>query len=412
MVFRTVAKRRERCLPLISGSKVYPLLLGLALAIFLYSLPGRVGLAAAQMGDHVTCALYVVNFIFFTGAGAGAIIVGTMAHALGVERARPVARVAELGAISSLLLATMFLVLDLSQLGYFWHLLSGTRFTGLPGPHLVILATYLANALALGYLATRADLLLSLAPRLPASMVDRLAALGLALACITPARAPTLGEITALLVPAVVLLHSVPAWIFGLLDAELGVYAVAVAAFFYVSSLASGLALVVVTAVVGRAFLGLQVSEQVIRGLGRILLLLVPILGYGLFAEMQLVIAVREPASAHLFGEMVRGAYAPFFWFALLGGAIVPVFLLALPRSLTTGRIGLAALLVVMAVLVERWSLVIPTVLGHAHHLYGAGGYAPRPFDLLATLGAYAIGLLVWVLLGRTALPGEPVISR
>lgn len=403
---------RECCLPLIGGRKVYSLLLGFTLAIFLHSLPARVGLASARIGDHVTCALFLVNFIFFIGAGAGAIVVGTMAHALGGERARPVARIAELGAMSSLLVATVFLALDLGQLGHFWHLLSGIRFTRVPGFHLMILATYLANALALGYLATRADLLLSLAPRLPARMVYRLVALGLALAYTTPARGPTLGQLTVILVPAVVLLHSVPAWIIGLLDAELGAYAVAVAALFYVSSLASSLALVVVTAVVSRAFLGFQVSEHIILGLGRVLLLLVPILGYSLFLEMQLVIATREPAGAHLFAELVRGAYAPFFWFALLGGVMAPFFLLAQPRGPTTARIGLAALLVVVAVLVERWSLVITTALGHAHPLYGNGGYAPRPFEVLATLAVYAIGLLAWVLLGRTAPPSEPAISR
>ena len=69
-------------------------------------------------------------------------------------------------------------------------------------------------------------------------------------------------------------------------------------------------------------------------------------------------------------------------------------------RSSSAGaRIGLAALLVLLGTLAERWTLVVPAFLGHAHFFFANGGYHPSLAEILTTLGTYALGLLACRLL-------------
>lgn len=395
-------------LPLVRAPRGYPLLLGLTLlviawGVFVYTLQWRFGLSVTGMSNPATWALYIVNFVFFIGASAGGIIVGALAYALGIERFRPVARIAELGAISCLVLATLFIMLDLGRPERFWHLF---RYASFESPliwDVIIIGIYLAIAMAIGYFATRPDLVRSMAAIPKRQDLYRLLALGhtdLSPAALARERL-VLRVLAAISIPAAVLLHSITAWILGLIKAQPGWHSALLAPLFIVSAVVSGLALVLLSAVFSRVFLGLRIAEEVIQGLGRVLFFSIPILGYFLFAEMLTVMYAREPAGVHIFREMMFGAYAPLFWFDLIGGLIIPFLLLAFSRTRTVGGIGFASFLVVLGVLTERWNIVIPPLLGHTNLPYPPSSYTPTWPELSLTVGTYAVGLLVYLVLAR-----------
>lgn len=398
---------RPDFLPLVRGRRTYPLLLGLTLLVYVQSVPWRVGLPTTASGDPSIWALHIVHFLFFTGVSAGAIVVGAVVGALGTEGLRPIARIAEVGAISALVAAAVFLAIDLVRLGRVWQPGRDPHVALVPGD-VAIIGIYLGSAVALGYLASRARLVRS-AARASSSWPDYLAALGRA---VLPDNGGAharrvLTELAAILIPAAILLHSIPALILALVKARPGGQAIVIAAPFYVSSVVSGLAFVIAAVTVSRALGRLQIEKTIIQSLGRALLLLTPALGYCLFAEILTVVAAREPAGGHVFHEMVLGSYAGLFWFDLIGGVIAPSLLLAFSRTLTAGRVTLAAVLVVVAVLLQRWNIVVPTLLGHAHFSDLLGVRAPSSAEVSLTLGAYAVGLLVYVALARRFLRRE-----
>ncbi|MBI2554952.1 MAG: polysulfide reductase NrfD [Candidatus Rokubacteria bacterium] len=395
-------------LPLVRAPKGYQLLLGLTLlviawGVYVYTLQWRVGLAVTGMSNPATWALYIVNFVFFIGASAGGIIVGAIAYALGIERFRPVARIAELGAISCLVLATIFIMLDLGRPERFWHLLRYPQFESPLIWDVMIIGIYLAIAMALGYFATRPDLVRCMEALPRRRGLYRLLALGytdLSPSALARERR-VLKVLAAVSIPAAVLLHSITAWILGLVKAQPGWHSALIAPLFIVSAVVSGLALVILAAVFSRLFLGLKIGEEVIWSLGRILFFSIPVLGYFLFAEMLTVVYPRVPAGVHVFSQMMFGPYAGLFWFDLVGGLIVPFLLLAFPRTRTVGGIGFASFLVVLGVLAERWNIVIPPLLGHTNLPYPPGGYTPTWPELSLTVAAYAVGLLVYLVLAK-----------
>ncbi len=349
---------------------------------------------ADAIRDHSVGALYVVNFVFFAGASAGAIVVGTVAGASGIRHLRPLVRAAELAAIAGFFLATIFFGLGLAQPKSTWSLVREE--TGPTVWNLTISSLYLVNGVALGYFSARRDLICRLAGFLRERHEHDTAVLSdTALATASTVPEPRfLRALTVVLIPAAMLLHAVPAWVRAVLQTEPGWSMVTSAALFYVSTLVSGLALVVLATTASRTFLGFCVGDTVVQRLAAVLCFATPVLGFCLVAEMQTMLDASGPAGTHLFREIVAGPYATIFWFIQLGGVIVPFFLLTLPGSVTAARIGLAALLVLLGTLAERWILVVPALLGHAHFFFANGGYHPSVAEVLTTLGTYALGLL------------------
>lgn len=394
--------------PLVRAPRGYALFLGLTLAVIAwglvaYTLQWRTGLAVTGMSNPAAWALYIVNFVFLIGASAGGIIVGALAYALGIERFRPVARLAELAAVNCLILAMIFIMLDIGRPERFWHLFRYAEFGSPLIWDVTIIGLYLALALALVYISVRPDLVRAMAAVPARGRLYRILTLGrtdLSPDALARERR-LLKALAAISIPAAVLLHSITAWILGLVKAQPGWNTALLAPLFVVSAVVSGLAFVILAAIVSRVFLKIRIDDEAIRGLGRILFFAIPVLAYFLFAEMLTVMYAREPADVDIFREMTSGAYAPLFWFDMIGGLLVPFVLLALPIGRTVGGIGLASVLVFVGVLTERWNIVITPLLGHTNLPYPPGAYIPTWPELSLVLATYAVGVLIYLLLAR-----------
>ncbi len=368
----------------------YVLLLGVTLLTFLYT-----HLLPTGAGDGLTGGLLRVNVLFLARAAGGTVLAGTLIGAGGVARLRPLARIAERIAIASLALTGVFVGSELGRPDALWTRLRPADLTSSLPWELVAISTYLAYGVGLGYLAPWVDSLRA-ATTLPRG--QRLAhLLAVGRAAVAAARAPShrrlLRELVAVLAPTAVLLDSIPAWAARHLrtgpDSGPPPVALLTIASTLVVSLVLGLALVIAIAALSRIFLTRTAPREAIRDLGSVLLVLIGFYGACLLAEMETT--RYTSAGDHFLSEMMAGPSAPLFWFVWFGGVLVPFLLLWFSQA---GGVGVAALLVIVGALIQRWQLVIPPLLGHAHLPYTEGGYSPSAPELSLTLAACAAGAL------------------
>lgn len=386
-----------------AGGGRYALVVGFALLGATYAtLQWHAGAASLQ-------ALYAVNVVFFAGAAAGAFAVGALASRVGRGRPETVVTIADVAAISSLLLAAMFALVDVVLRAHRLRLQSAVDLPLPLGFAAVIVGAAFCLVVGLGYVATRRDLLryLVATPAAP-DKLDHLLGFGSALLAASDLRREwrALRAQAWRALPVALLLYATAAATFGAVRARPGWPTALIAPGFLVTALSSGLALATVAAAFSRA-LGPRIGAETVAALGRALRYAIPVLGLYLFAETVGTLYVSGRDVGHLLEEMLFGSYAPFMVAEVLAGLIVPSVLLALPRARTGHGVGLAALLVLAGVLVARWCLMVPGMIGHAHAPRAPGGYAPAWPDLGATVAIWALGLLVSVFLGRRLAPAR-----
>lgn len=362
----------------------------------------RVGLGITGLNTPTYWGLYVVNFVFLIGVSAGGIIVASLAHAFGLRRFEPVGRIAELLAITALVLAAIFITVDMGRPDRIFNLLLHGRWSSPLIWDFVVVTLYLATALALGYYGTRGDMVVCGRHLSRRRWLYRVMLLGHRDDS-PPAQnrdRRTLRTLAWIALPGAVALHSVTAWIMGLLKSQAGWHNALLAPLFIVSAVVSGLALVTLVTALLRRPLRLRIPDDLIQDLGRMLAWGIPILGYFLFAEFLTVVYAGATHEAEIFHAMTAGPFAKLFWFDLIAGLLVPWLLLVVPGLRSVTSTGIAALLVVVGVLAERFLIVLPS-LAYPRLPIPTVPYAPTVLEIVIVAGIYALGALVITVLAK-----------
>ncbi|MBI4200234.1 MAG: polysulfide reductase NrfD [Chloroflexi bacterium] len=337
------------------------ILLGLAVlgAYFIVFRQWQEGLVVTGMNNRVSWGLEIVNFVYFVGLSAGGIIIAAMAHLLGMKEFRSIARFAELLAIACIILALFFILLSVGRPDRLYYLLLHPNITSPLVWDVMIIVAYLALAMAMGYFGTRHELVRCM-EALPARRgLYRLLTLGYTDISEAALRrdARILKGLSFIAIPAAVALHSLTAWILGLIKAKALWHSTLLAPLFVTSALVSGLALLILALAVMRAF-RTEIRQETIIRLGKLLLLLIPVLGYFLFAELLTVVYPGIPKETRLFMDLMVGKFVAIFWFNLLVGLVAPMVILLyvwaapqrVPARIWAGRERLAFRAVPMAV--------------------------------------------------------------
>ncbi len=375
----------------------------IAWALYAYSVQLSTGLGSTGMNAPAYWGIYIVNFVYLIGLSAGGVIVASLAYVFNMREYKPIARIAELLAIMCLIMAMIFVTLDVGRPERLVNIvLFGNPLSPLVWDFIVIMV-YLAICLVYGYLGTRRDIVAAMNAIPKRRRVYRILALWYTDVSPEAVRKDerTLRIIATAALPTAIALHSVTAWILGLMKAQPGWHTALLAPLFVASAIISGLALVVVTTVAARRFLHMDISDALISRLGRFLVWLIPIDFYFAFAEIITVQYGREPAQFSTLQDVVLGPLAWSFWTEMLIGLLIP-FLLLVVRAKTRSptRVGIAALLVFIGVFFKRIDIVIPSLI-FRWLPFPQGGYAPTWVELSLMAGVYAFGILFFALFAK-----------
>ncbi|MBI4301954.1 MAG: polysulfide reductase NrfD [Chloroflexi bacterium] len=347
--------------------------------------------------------LPIANYVFFVGLSAGGIIVASLVYVFNMEHFRPVARIAEILAIISILMAMMIIVFDIGRPDRFWHLY---RYGRLQSPLVInvyTMTSYLIICLAYLYFGSRADIVACMKrfpQRRPLYWLLTLGQTNDSDKAIKRDR-KILKGIALLALPTAIALHSITGFIFGVIKAQPGWHTAILPPLFVVSALVSGLGLVIVVSVLGKKFFKLSIEDQIIYDLSRYLVFLMPVLAYLLTAEWFTVWFAGEETRSQILSSMFKGTYAPIFWADVTLGLAIPFTLLVLPRTKNIPGITIAATLAFVGVLAERIDIVLPSLTFRQVLYYSVGTYSPSWTEYSISLGTYAIGILIFLIIAK-----------
>lgn len=334
-------------------------------AAWIYQLAN--GLGVTGMSNGVSWGLYIACFMFFVGLSAGGLIVASSASVFHIAEYKKVALPAIICSTVCICCAGMFVLIDMGGIQRVWRILVGPNPTSPLVWDVCVISCYLIiNIVYLVFMCSK-----------------------------KPGAADRVSIVSRFALPIAILVHSVTAWIFGLQVAKEW-YTAIMAPIFVASAMDSGLALLLL-ALMGLNKSGVfKVENKLISSLAGLLAVCIAVDAFFIGCELLTTAYPGTEGASHVLGIMTSGATAPFFWFEILGGLLIPFVLLAsAKRRERTGVVVAASVLVMCGVFCKRvWLLFTSFTVTNVYGAPGisSGSTAARGadgFDMWALAGSY-----------------------
>ena len=309
----------------------------------------------------------IALYFFLTGISAASFLISTMAYVFGMGRFKAAGRIGAWLAPIVLLIAPIFLLIDLEQPLRFVHLFWMWNWRSPISWGTALLTLYPINCLIYLYYIYRAE-----RPAVAVAQTSPYARppmAGGAVAAAHPADVSRMKLFGTLGVPLAIAVHGYTGFIvaMGIGRAMWNVSLMPI--YFLLSAMVSGAALLILACIVkerllgGSAFLNrylAKVEDGVIRDLGKMLLGFVFLDLFLVLSEVLVLLSSRvdDQAAAAL---LMRGAFAPLFLGVEVAlGLIVPAIILLIPRlGRSMAGLTVASVLVLIGVYAMRYVTVV-----------------------------------------------------
>jgi molybdopterin-containing oxidoreductase family membrane subunit len=382
-----------------------------AWGIFAWTWQVRKGLGVTGLNDHLSWGFYLTNFIFFAGISMAGTLISAILRLTHAEWRRPITRLAEMITVAALIVVASMVVADMGRPDRLQFVLLHPHMRSPILWDVLSIGTYLAGSILYLYLALVPDLAILRDAGVGGKLRRRLySALSLRWHGVPDQRrllVRAIGVMAVVIVPVAVSVHSVVSWIFGM-TLRSGWNSTIFGPYFVVGAAFSGIAGIVVVMAIFRRVYHLEeyITEKHFRYLGSLMLVAGVMYAYFTLSEYATVGYKMEVGGGSLLSALLVGRYAPYFWFFAIFGTLVPIVLLALPRTRTVKWIVTAAVLVNLGMWVKRFVIVIPS-MALPMMQYEWGTYRPTWVEWSITAAGFAAFALVFVFLARIF----PVIS-
>lgn len=299
-------------------------------ACFLYQ--WSAGLGVTGLSNTVSWGMYIIVFMFLVGVSAGGLIVVAVSELVGSHRFEALNRLAVICSATAVAAAAVSLLPDIGRPQLIWKMIVQGNITSPLVWDMVVITAYLTIAGIDLWILTRPE------PR--------------------PKALRTMAMVT---LPVAVLVHSVTAWIFGLVVARPWWNTALLAPLFISSALVSGTALVLVVTRLATRFTNFRPPANVVGDLGRLLAWFVATDGFLLGAEILTAYTSREPDHLNQLNVVLFGRLAPLFWTEVILGLVVPFVVFVRPRlRARPALLVAAAALTLLGVFFKRINILLP----------------------------------------------------
>ncbi len=348
------------------------------------------GLVKTGLHEPVVWGLYVVCFVFFMGIGAGAMFAASLALCTGQEEYRPFVRVGSVVSLVCLMLAGMFITIDLGRPERAFLLMLKPQLSSPLIWDFFILNAMLVVAAIYTLFALRRDVL---ARAGHSGFLSRLLGLGG-----TPGetgRVPMPVRILAgMMVFGVPILYLLTVRVFATLRARADWNTTVLGPVFLVSAMISGLAAICVVA--GFCYRTKQQTDRAPRVWRILRNSLIALITIDIIVTFSPLVSMRQfnsPSRLVIWSEF-GGATV----LELLAGMLVPLVILVTARKKLQPWSVVAGMLILFGVFVKRWHIIIPAMLQRSLPLPPAS-YQPSVVEYAISVGIAAFGVSLMYLL-------------
>jgi Ni/Fe-hydrogenase subunit HybB-like protein len=342
------------------------------------------GLGVTGMSDQVSWGLFIANFTFLVGMAAAAVMLVIPVYIYRNRELHDLVIFGELFAIAAILMALLFVTVDLGRPDRFHHLMLRFNFPiSMLTWDVVVLNGYLVlNLHICGYL----------------------------IYCAYRRRAPSKIFYIPFVFIAIawaISIHTVTAFLYSGLGGRPFWNSAVIAPRFLASAFGAGPAFLILSLQVIGNTTTYQVPAKALMTLRNIVTVAMTInmflLGSEVFTEFYTQSAHVASAQYLFFGLEGKHALVPWIWTAI-GMNTVALVLLYTPASRTARYLNTACVLLIVGVWIEKgMGLIvpafIPTPLGEIVE------YTPTLNESLVSLGIWAFGMLVYTILVRVTIP-------
>jgi len=379
----------------VRGSRAYytwclSLLAIICVGLLFYVKQHDLGLVETNLADQVSWGLYIANFTYLVGMAAAAVLLVIPSYIYSFKPIKEIVVLGELFAAASIVMAILFVMVDLGRLDRFWHMIP-----------LVGSMNFPKSLLAWDVLVLNGYLFLNLL--IPVYLLIKF----------YYRKEPNWKFILPFIlasIPWAVGIHTVTAFLYNGLAARPFWNASILAPRFLASALCSGPAIMIIIFQIIRRISDIKIED-------RALFKIAELIAYAMFVNLFLLSAeifkeyysdtIHIAPLKYLFqGLHGHNQLVPWIW-AAMAMNVTAFFLFLVPstrKRLTTLNMG--CLLIIIGVWIEKGpGFVIPGfVPDPLGEIYV---YVPNLLELMVSFGIWAVGLLVFTLLMKVAIPIE-----
>jgi len=371
------------------------------------------GLGVTGLTNIMPWGLYVQFFSFLLGMGGGAIIVSAAMDAAGMQTFKSISRISIVVGVVAVALGSVFILGDLGRPERAIYFFISPNLESSMVWDMIFMILFLVLAVGYGWFSMRADLARKRSPL--AFGVNDLSEKALR-------RDRTMSRILA---AATVVAGGLVAYQASLTSWTLSEHELLealsmrmlLAPLFLFSALASGVAALLLVVAILTRYTDVKTASGVRESMAKMLAVLVVLNLAVVIAET----AIVDFRGRMLFSVIMEGPYATAFWSAIVIGVIVPLVMLAYPRTRRLGSaVTLASVLSLAGVFLIRFSLLLQgTLYPHITYPLGipmqaaqtvwstVGSYTPTLIEVIVSAGILAFGALLLTFAVRT-LPLKP----
>lgn len=350
----------------------------------------RDGLMITGLSDQISWGFYIANFAFLVGIAASAVLLVIPAYIFHRQEVKDVVLLGEAVAVAAVVTAMTFVTVDLGHPERIWHMVPVIGEFNFPVSLLawdvVVLTGYLLlNLLIPFYILYRHH----------------------------HGREPSFRAYFPWVVLAMfwaISIHTVTAFLFSANPSRPFWHTALLGPRFIASAFVSGPALMIIALQIIRRVTDYPVSQNVVRMLALIMTVSLQISLFFVIAELftDFYNEGSHAASSHylFFGLHGQEALRAWIWTAVGLNVVAVVILMINPLREHTLFLNVACVLAFVGIWIEKgMGLVvpgfIPTPLGEVAE------YAPTAAELMISAGIWAMGLLIFTLLAKMAIPIE-----
>jgi len=376
------------------------------------------GQVVTNMRDYALWGIYISNFVFFVATSFVGSVAVAMLRLTRKEWRTPLVRIAEIITLASICMAGITIMIDMARPDRLLNLFIHARLQSPITWDVIIIPTVIAVSFLLLYFPLLPDLAIlktyykKTNPFL-SNIYGKLSLNWTGSNAQKAIQQKSIKIVAILIIPVGLILQTIDAWLFST-TYRIGWDSTNMGPYFLAGAFVAGVgALVTVVWVIRWAYkLEDYITELHFDKIGRLLVLACLVYLYFNINEYLIpAFTASKEEEDHLY-VLFTGHFAPIFWFATIGGLIIPIIVLLFKKGRKPFPMFIIGILVVLGSWWKRYIIVTPTLLHPFLPIQGVPEswhhYFPSLHEWLITGATLAMAFLIITILVRY-LPVIPI---